>query len=249
METPTSSGSMTLAEVNTRLKGMGMPIIRPEQMGVIQAHARREDIIRACEQPNNPNARAFLERVLLKAGITGEPSTEPPEAAPEAPARPDDGQPLTNGDRISFHVYGGKAALCFEVDKTRSGVPTIALDAAQAVGAKQYNWGEKIRLQMTRSELPIVTAVLLGTIPKCEFKNHGQDNSKGFSMERQAGGKVFVKVFAKGESVKAVPIEAPDLFFVTSLFILQLQKACPWLDSTGITALVRATQQKAGGDA
>ena len=46
-------------------------------------------------------------------------------------------------DRASFHVYGGKAALCFEADLTRNEVHTIALDAATATGPKQYNWGKK----------------------------------------------------------------------------------------------------------
>ena len=98
-----------------------------------------------------------------------------------------------------------------QADLTRNEVHTIALDAATATGPKQYNWGKKVRLQLTRSELPIVTAVLLGVMKRCEFKNHGQDNSKGFSMERQDGGKVFIKVFAKDEGVKAVPVEAPVL--------------------------------------
>ncbi len=145
-------------------------------------------------------------------------------------------------DRASFHVYGGKAALCFEADLTRNEVHTIALDAATATGPKQYNWGKKVRLQLTRSELPIVTAVLLGVMKRCEFKNHGQDNSKGFSMERQDGGKVFIKVFAKDEGVKAVPVEAPDVFFVTSLFLRQLQANTPWMDAAGVAALIRATQ-------
>jgi hypothetical protein len=145
-------------------------------------------------------------------------------------------------DRMSVHVYGGKAALCFEADITKGGVPTIALDAATATAPRQYDWTRKVRLQMTRHELPVVAAVLLGVMPSCEFKNHGQDNSKGFSIERQQGGKVYIKVFAKNEGVRGVPVMAPDVFYVTALLMRQLQKANPWLDGTSLMSLIKATQ-------
>lgn len=46
----------------------------------------------------------------------------------------------------------------------------------------------------------------------------------------------------KDEGVKAVPVEAPDVFFVTSLFLRQLQANTPWMDAAGVAALIRATQ-------
>lgn len=145
-------------------------------------------------------------------------------------------------DRASVHVYGGKAALCFEADVTKGDVPTIALDAATSTGPRQYDWNGKIRLQMTRAELPVVTAVLIGSMQRCEFKNHGQDNSKGFSMERQDGGKVFIKVFGKDQPVRAIPVMPADVFYVASLFMRQLRKGNPWLDATALMSMIRATQ-------
>ena len=145
-------------------------------------------------------------------------------------------------DRMSVHVYGGKAALCFEADMTKGNVPTIALDAANSTGPRQYDWNGKIRIQLTRAELPVVLAVLIGSSQSCEFKNHGQDNSKGFSMARQEGGKVFIKVFGKDQGQRAVPVMPADVFYVASLFVRQLRKANPWLDSTSIMSMVRATQ-------
>lgn len=100
--------------------------------------------------------------------------------------------------------------------------------------------GQKTRIQMTRAELPVVAAVLLGARQSCEFSSHGADKTKGFSMERQ-GTKVFTKVFEKGAGVKAVPMEAADAFFVTSLFLLQIRKISPWLDASSAIALVRST--------
>lgn len=149
-------------------------------------------------------------------------------------------------ERLSVHVYGGKAALCFEADETRGnpargipGVPTVALDAAPAVGEREYDWkNRKIRIQMTRLELPQVLAVLIGASPGCEFKNHGPENNKGFSIENQ-GDKFFVRVFGPGE-VRAVPIPVEYAYAVASLVIRQLQLGAPWLCGDGVLHLVRA---------
>jgi len=156
-----------------------------------------------------------------------------------------EGPRMSPEDRENYHVYGGKAALCFEADITKGGIPTIALDAAPSVGSKQYNWNDKIRLQMTRAELPVVLAVLTGALNECEFKNHGPDSSKGFSMQRQEGGKVFVRVFSK-DGARAVPVIDTDVFYVASLFIRQLRKAQPWLDTNGVLNLVRAVRPGQG---
>lgn len=155
---------------------------------------------------------------------------------------PGDAQKMSPEDRISMHVYGGKAALCFEADMTKQGVPTVALDAALSTAPRQYNWGGKVRLQMTKAELPVVAAVLLGVLPKCEFSSHGPENNKGFAMERQDGGKIYVKVFSKGEGVRGVPVMASDVFYVTSLVFRQLQKTNPWMDTMSLMGLIRATQ-------
>lgn len=155
------------------------------------------------------------------------PEAEAPKLAPE--------------DRFSYHVYGGKAALCFESDLTRNSAHTVALDAANTTGPRTYDWGKKVRIQLTRSELPVVAAVFVGARPRCEFKNHGQENNKGFSMERQ-GEKVFVKVFSANEPLKAVPIEAADVFYVATMLIRQIRKNAPWMDATAITNLLYSTQ-------
>ena len=141
---------------------------------------------------------------------------------------------------ISKHVYGGKAALCFEIDETRHGIPTMALDAAMSCGVRVFDWQGKIRLQLTQGELPVVAAVLLGYRPSCEFRSHGPNKDKGFSVEHQ-GSKVFVKVFAAGEAMRAVPMELPDVYQVSALFLRQLRHQSPWLDATGVISLIKAT--------
>lgn len=142
------------------------------------------------------------------------------------------------GERVSVHVYGGKAALCFEADETRGAVPTIALDAASASGPRQYDWRNKVRVQWTKGELPAVLAVLVGSALKVEFHNHGPDNDKGYSVEHQ-GDKLFVRVWAKDRGVKAVPVTLEDAFYVTELILRQLHRGAPWMSAGDILETAR----------
>ena len=141
---------------------------------------------------------------------------------------------------FSVHAYGTSAAISFETDCTKKGVHTISMDAALADPAtsKKYTWdSDKIRIQLTRAELPVVAAVLFGIRRKCEYLHHGEDKNKGFSMENQ-GGRIFVKVFAAQRKVRAVPIEASDVFYISSLFISQLIKSNPWLSPVIVKLVV-----------
>lgn len=156
--------------------------------------------------------------------------------AQEKPPAPEIVEHLTNQNtqrsiQLSWHVYG-KSALCFEADETRNGIPTISIDACASTGPRKYDWNSKIRIQLTAQELPVVTAVLLGQCKQCAFKNHGQENNKGFSLEDQMD-KVFCRVFTKG-AMHAVPISEGDRFHVTALFLRQIRLHYKWLDGTAI---------------
>jgi len=163
---------------------------------------------------------------------------EQEQAEPERPANEQEPEQ----ERASHHVYGGQAALCFELDVTVSGFSTIALDGAKMVGKRKFDWANKLRVQLTKQELPIVTAVLLGMRQSCEFKNHGPDNNKGFALEHQDG-KIYCKLFTKG-LVVGVPITLSDAYYASVLFLKQLQVQTPWLDATSITMLLRSTLSK-----
>lgn len=142
---------------------------------------------------------------------------------------------------ISHHVYGGKAALCWDVDKTKSGDYTLRLEAAKAIGERKYDWNNKITIQLTRDELPCVAAVFLGILPKTEGKNHGvgDQQGKGFEIEHQ-GNKLFVKVFAPQKPPCAVPVSPEDAFTVASLLVRQIRKGKPWLSGNDIITMLRA---------
>lgn len=252
--------NVTLQQINLLLLEKDLPVITRDKMQIVLSHCDRMLLIRAVHKLNNPRAMDYVVSALTAAGIMNCSSATEDQAHSKqpVPVESEVGESLPNDDdqrlaqkpagnqveeRSKFHVYGGKAALCFEEDTTRGGVPTIALDAAMASSPRVYLWKEKTRIQLTRAELPVVAAVLLGARNACEFKAHGEGKNKGFSMQRQPGGKVFVKVFEAEKPVKAVPIEAPDVFFVASLIMLQIRRITPWLDASSTMDLVRLTMR------
>lgn len=249
MTQPAPIKPTTLAEFNQALTSLQLRPVDKAGLDVILKTESRDRLVRAINQAGtDQRALAYLNRFF---GVTGNAPQNQPPAAPEpasyastnetGPA-PEPEQAAGNGDqggaRMNKHVYGSKGALCFEPDETRGGVHTICLDAADATGPKQYNWGAKLRVQLTRDELLQVTSVLFGFLPKCEGKNHGPDNSKGFSLEDQ-GDKLFMRVFAKGHPIKTVPIFPEDAFYVAQLFLGQMKKNAPWLSANEILATLQ----------
>jgi hypothetical protein len=239
--------TLTLGELNSRLARAGITVsLTPTSAAYLKTLVPRERLLAVVSQAaNDARAKAFLLEALGRAGLyesavpAKAAASAPPPAAAGASERPAVQRPP------SVHVYAGKGALCFEADATRDGAPTVAIDAANAIEARRYDWEGKIRLQLTVRELPVVAAVLLGLVPACEFKNHGPANDKGFSMECQ-GDKVFVRVFAKGHGVRSVPIDAPDAFRVLALVLRQLRRQSPWLDGAQLWIALRALARRIG---
>jgi len=146
-------------------------------------------------------------------------------------------------DRVQCRVYGGKAALCIETDVTRQDEPTLRLEAAPATGPRAYNWERKITLQLTREELPVVTATVLGLLARCVYKNHGPDHNKGVEIEHQ-GGHLFVRLFQKERGVLAVPVGPADSYALAALALRALRQGTPWLSDQGILMLLKLTVQR-----
>ena len=236
-----SAQTLTIAEVNAQLRTLGLPIIDQAAATDIKRSTKLDNFIRALNLAGrNQNAKRWLEGLLRHVGVIRDSwppvpaaNAGPASAAPHTnrtasdtrPQRPTEPQqPDGSRDYTSFHVYGGKAALCFGADQTRGGFHTVYLDAAVAVGEREYDWQSRIRLQLTRSELPQVCAVLLGYLPSCKFSNHGAEKTKGFEIEAQKG-KFFVKVFEKDAPLRAVPMTLEDAFYITGLLMRQLGRA------------------------
>lgn len=143
----------------------------------------------------------------------------------------------------SVHVYGGRAALCFSADETRSGERTVRLEAATATAPKSYAWGDKVALQLTARELPQVLAVVAGYLPALKLSNHGEANDKGVSLQNQDGGKLFVSVW-QGKSARAVPITPADVWPVFDLLLKQFLANSPHLTADAALASIRLLSQR-----
>ena len=262
---PSLARPRNLSEFNTLLMAAGVNRVSPEELTALRERRNPDDLARAAVQARtNPNARAYLDKVIAEARggsnaaqMQEAPMAPPPEQTPGTRAQQSEGydpeprggnpgsagtekpghERSEKGDRLSVHVYGSGAALCFEPDQTRRGDHTIALDAARSTGPRAYDWGGKIRLQMTQPELPVVAGVLLGRIAKCEYGNHGPANDKGFSLENQDG-RIFARVFAKGKSPCAVPIGPEDAYRVAALVVRQLRENAPWMEACDVIRLV-----------
>jgi len=232
----------------------------------------RERMLKALarvETANDAGARTFLDKTFQEAGIypaapaTGNaptqvevtapfdgPTTAPPVAVnggrDNEPPHSVDVRPNTlapaKRDRVQHHVYGGKGALTFELDSTVAGVPTVALDGAVSVGTRQYDWANKVRVQFTVRELPVVAATLLGILPQCQFSAHGPNNDKGFAIEWQTErSSYFVKIWQGKGNLRAVPMPVEDAFYVAQIVLRAIQQASPArLDTAGVIATLRA---------
>jgi len=268
------SNPTSLSDVNKILNNFALPKLSPAAFDVLKKKQPRETLISALRNlqfKGDKGAWMFLskqiEQVQGQSPAALRENTNSPrdggqrmrtneldreqqkeyQPSPDSTAgRTDETKRDEQGRPRSVHVYGGKGALCFEEDETKNGFHTIAIDAATSTGPKQYDWANKIRIQLTREELPVLLAVMLGVLPQCEYKNHGTQNNKGFSVQDQ-GNQYFVRVFSP-EGVRAVPMTPEDAFRVTAMLIKQMRKNYEGLETGDILTLVRVIIGKKGID-
>lgn len=85
-------------------------------------------------------------------------------------------------------VHGAHAALTFVADETRAGEPTVTIECASRTGNddRTYAWNDKLRFQLTATELQLFACLLLGSVGELSFRNHGD---KWCHIVRQSIGK------------------------------------------------------------
>lgn len=143
----------------------------------------------------------------------------------------------------SVHVYGTTGALCFQAGTTTDkSTHTLSIQGARANG-RAFDWKDKIQLSVSRSELPIVTATILGINENCEFMFHGANKNKGYALTNQDSG-LFVRVLEKNKQAVAVPIDATNLFYVSALFLEQIKKNFEGLSVSDLIGLLKLTTRK-----
>lgn len=171
---------------------------------------------------------------------------------------------FANPRRLNQHrAFGGRAAVQLEADLTRlnekkeTTYNTVALDFASGEN-RNYDWSNKLRIQLTRGELPEVLAVFLGILPSCKFSSHGEGKDKGFELaaartyEKATGNETGrpnfkLKGFAKGRA-HAIQVTLEDAFLFTSILTRQLLCDHPGYGVQDLYAMLRAVYGRLGHD-
>ncbi|MHB8742789.1 MAG: hypothetical protein ACYC9L_06640 [Sulfuricaulis sp.] len=142
-------------------------------------------------------------------------------------------------------AHGGRAALTFQADTTTAGDPTVMIEVAPMLNrdARTYDWSNKVKFQLTKHELQLVTALLFDMVPQLHFSNH---NEKWASITRQDsdpkyGGTIKFTIGvgkASQNQPMTVQVDSSSLGEITSLFVRQ---SCALLKADGsiLPALLR----------
>lgn len=142
-------------------------------------------------------------------------------------------------DQAKVKCYGNAAALTVEATKLLQkgevvGV-TVNLEMAP-IANRQADWSRKITIQLSEDELPVFASVLLGYLPKCEFKRPG----KGIFIERQAS-KMFYKATQGSGNHFVMPVPIGQTFRVSSLVLNQLSAQSGLQDGQLIMAAIKGS--------
>lgn len=143
---------------------------------------------------------------------------------------------------LTVHVYGSKAALCFEPTMSASKFPTVKVDAAlknQGGDERSFDWQNKTTLNLTREELVTVTTAMLGFIPQAAGQYHGPAKNKGFRVANQ-GQNFFFEMSEGNKPKKGIQVGVTDAYYVTNLLLRQLQNASPWMTIADVVNMLRA---------
>ena len=142
------------------------------------------------------------------------------------------------------HVYGATAALKIELDAFGGGAQdrqagyTVQIEGARKEPGSGYAWQRKIQFQLTRRELPLMAAFLVGYGgPSIEFANHGPAHDKSLSVMDQ-GRRLYVRLRQPGCTIP-VPIEPPDVYAWGEICMLALQLNRPSLGTEAQLVMLR----------
>lgn len=149
--------------------------------------------------------------------------------------------------RDSIHIYGTAASLCVEptvyggssgptVNEPVSHTLTLEIAPARPNG-RGYDWGRKIQFRLTRRELPMFCAALLGHVDSWFTDGHGPAKNKRLDVINQPG-RVFIKL-RQDRVALAVPVTCEDVFELASKALTSLGRNQPALDSNVIGGLIR----------
>lgn len=126
---------------------------------------------------------------------------------------------------LTIKSHGTKAAIAVAKTETINKWGTIIIEAAEKLNGntKAFNWEQKIIVQVTQTELPVVIGALLGYLPAIEYRNHG-DTNKGVVIENQ-GSNYFFKIFeASSKRLIVCPVPIVEAHLMGMLALSQYVK-------------------------
>lgn len=138
-----------------------------------------------------------------------------------------------------MHIYASSTALTVEAQKTPGGAHTLGLDAAYKRGS-EFVWQDKIAIQVTLKELPVVVSVLMGWTKECQYRFHGAERNKGFALLHQ-GGIILVTLEQKDRGSIRVPVTPPDAFEMGMMAVGQLAQNYPSMGIRDVMEICRLT--------
>ena len=109
------------------------------------------------------------------------------------------------GKFYSIKIHGSSAAVEFKADVTRKGVHTVRIEAAKGSN-KQFNWNDKVSIQLTHTGMIDLLNVFLFIQPLADLRHYGVNNDKSIKIELQSGNKLFTQVTQAGKGMHGIPV-------------------------------------------
>lgn len=151
--------------------------------------------------------------------------------------------------RDSHHVYGSRASLCVEPALIEDASPgsktpafhTLLLELAEKRADASFDWGNKLTFRLTKRELPLFTAVLMGFTKSIDFENHGVEKNKAMTLDDQSA-HLFLRVI-EGKRLIPIQIPAEEVFYLASMAMQTLSKNSAGLDTQTVLMMVKRAAQ------
>lgn len=179
----------------------------------------------------NPGSRARAVAYLQGAGLQLASKSAAAAPVPAGPIEP---------PYYSFKIFGSSAALCVSEARTRSSNQyTIQVEGALALGGgrREFDWQNKIIVQLTVQEAYLTLALFENMIPSVKFDGHGRTHDKSLQIDAQES-HYFVRIVQRGRSAIAVPVRAVDAIPIVALLYKQLLRNEPHLRIEDIRLLI-----------
>lgn len=145
----------------------------------------------------------------------------------------------TFGEKIT--CYASNAAVQVEATlRHKDGLPikggqTVTIEMCPVTNQRP-EWKTKLSVQLSQDELPIYGAVMLGYLPRCEFKRP----NKGIYIERQKS-KIYYKGSAGMGNLYQVPVGIGKTFNISQLVLKQMCASMPDAKSDFVLAGIKGS--------